>query len=260
MRQKVNSILLMPGLSLQDLKIHILKAIAAAPHFGLHKYNLLGRGSLHGDLERQLGVTFDKNQRALAVQAFDQLRAASLIRPTYSDSSDPENWVEVTESGRTALEKGFFDQLDMALKAISSHLVDIRWGAWSALASAQPDSLRQAAHSGRELIDQVLKLGASDDEVKCEAGFVSDPSSKSGITRRQRLNLLMKRHRGAGSKSDLAIAEEACDLVLAIDQKLMAFAHSRSGPHPDDVRDSLEAAEIALRRILVGPTDHAEVT
>lgn len=249
----------MPDLSLQGLKIHILKAIAGAPPWGLHKFNLLGRGSLQGDLERQPGVTFGKDQRALAVQAFDQLRAANLIRPTYSDSSDPENWVEVTDSGRMALRKGVFDELDKALKAISPHLLDIRWGAWSALASGQPDSLRQAAHSGRELIDQVLKLGASDDEVKSEAGFVSDPSSKSGITRRQRLRLLMKRHRGAGSDSDLAIAEEACDLVLAIDEKLKAFAHSRSAPHPDDVRDSLEAAEIALRRILVGPTDRAEV-
>ena len=109
------------------------------------------------------------------------------------------------------------------------------------------------------MIDQALKLGAPDDDVKLEAGFVPDPSSKSGITRRQRLRLLMKRRRGAASDSDLVIAEKACDLVLAIDEKLKAFAHGRSDPNPGDVRDSLEAAEIALRRVFGRPTDSAEV-
>jgi hypothetical protein len=59
------------------------------------------------------------------------------------------------------------------------------------------------------------------------------------------------RLRRLSSDADLDVAESACDLVEAIDRKLTAQAHGRSAPVPADVKDALDAAEIALRRILV---------
>lgn len=82
-------------------------------------------------------------------------------------------------------------------------------------------------------------------------GFAPDPSSKSGITRRHRLRYLMKLYRGSESDSELQVAEVACDLVIAADDRLQALAHSRLAPSAQEVRDSLQAAEIALRRVLV---------
>ena len=148
----------------------------------------------------------------------------------------------------------FLDDLDEALLSINPNLLEMRRGAWAALSAAHPDSIRQAAHSARELIDQVLKEGVSDEEIRSEPGFRPDPHSSSGITRRMRVKGLMRKHRGDVSDSDLKVVEEAGDFVLAIDEKLKAAAHSRSGPVHADVRESLEIAEKMLRRLLVPPS------
>jgi hypothetical protein len=237
-------------LTLQDLKLEILKLFAAAPRGG-NKFNLLGRPYQTGGLEASLRITFDKEQRAMAAQAFEHLKKDGLIRSTLSDLVDPENWCEITNAGRQALESGGLDDLDSVLLSINPHLVEIRRGAWSALASNQPDSLRQAAHSGRELIDQTLKEGVLDSEIKAWPGFTPDTTSKSGVTRRMRLRLLMQKRKGSVSDSDLAIVEKSCDLVEAVDNKLMAQSHARAAPSPSDVKDALHTAETALRRILL---------
>ena len=124
-----------------------------------------------------------------------------------------------------------------------------------AIATSRPDALRQAAHSARELVEQSLKIGAPDDAVRATLGFAADPSSKSGVTRRHRLKYLMLQNRGVASDSDLKIAEQACDLALATDEKLKAIAHSREPIAAGDVRDALLATEIALRKVLISETD-----
>ena len=66
-----------------------------------------------------------------------------------------------------------------------------------------------------------------------------------------RVKYLMEQFKGGASDSDVAIVESACDVVLAINTKLMAQAHGRSAPPYQDVKDELETAEMALRRILI---------
>lgn len=239
--------------TIRSLKFSILEALSSGRH--QHKFNLIGKGYGPGSLESALKVTFDPVQRHMAVVAFDELRAAGFIRPTYSDLVDPEAWVEITDSGRRAHERKVLDALDHALLRIGSNLVDLRDGAWAAVAASRPDSLRQAAHSARELIDQALKTGAPDEAVRAMPGFTADASSQSGITRRHRLKYLMLNSHGAVSSADLKIVEHACDLTLAVDEKLKALAHSRESSTTDEVRDALMAAEMALRKVLVRDPD-----
>ena len=237
--------------SIHGVKIAILGALDDASPRPLNKSNLIGRPQQHGDLESRLGIEFDAQERSLAAKAFGELLSAGFIVPTFSDIAAPEDWVVITDAGRDALKRKVLDDLDEALKSINPYLLEIRRGAWTALDATHPDSLRQAAHSARELIDQVLKEGISDDEIRSEPGFRPDPSSSSGITRRMRTKRLMRKHRGDVSDSDLKVAEEAADFVVAIDDKLKAAAHSRSAPVQADVRESLEIAEKMLRRVLV---------
>jgi len=129
----------MQELTLQQLKLQILKILAHDSRRSMHKFNLLGRPPQKGDLEHWLGVELNQDQRALAVQAFDQLKTAGLIRPTYTDLVEPENWVVITDGGRQFLEKGALDDLDLVLSKINPHLLEIRRGAWSALVAKQPD-------------------------------------------------------------------------------------------------------------------------
>ena len=82
--------------AIQEFKIEILKLFVGAPNFGLHKFNLLGKPHAPGELERTLQVTFDDEQRALAAKAYDEVLAADLIRVTYADLVQPQNWCKIT--------------------------------------------------------------------------------------------------------------------------------------------------------------------
>lgn len=124
--------------------------------------------------------------------------------------------------------------------------MDVREGAWAALSAGTPDALRQSAHSARELIDQTIKEGAPDSEVLTIAQIESS-TGKGSLTRRRRLTFLMRKYKGAVSQSDIGVAAKTIDLILEIDDKLMAVAHGRSAPSASDVEDCLRMAEIALR-------------
>ena len=235
--------------TMRSMKIEILTALNSVNRE--HKMNLIGKGSFPGHLERRLRIRFNTENRELADRAFEELKANGHIRPTYDDIIAPESWVEITESGREALRQQCLDDLDSALAKISPTLVEMREGAWAAVTSRRPDSLRQASHSARELIDQTLKEGAPDKLIKQMAGFVPDRNSESGITRRHRLKYLMSTFQGDVSESGLRVADEACNLVIAADDRLKVLAHSRPVPTVSEVKDSLQVAEIALRRVLL---------
>jgi Predicted pPIWI-associating nuclease len=239
----------MGGINPRETKFAILEFLSK--NGKAHRFNMLGRPYQTGSLEHVLGAKFDQSDRALADRAFEALKHDGLIEPTYTDIADPENWVQITEAGKEALSRRTLDDLDGALYEIDPHLVDIRDGAWASAWSAQPDALRQAAHSGRGLIDQTLKAIAPDDEVRGQPNFKPDQTSKTGITRRHRIRLGMKKRKGVVSNSDAKITDKACELVICINDKLLAQAHARSKPVTQDVIDALQVAEIALRKVIV---------
>lgn len=238
--------------SIRSIKIALLEVLNSSAT--AHKMNLIGRGSSQGDVERSHGITFDNEHRHLADRAFEQLKSEGLIRSTYRDLIDPESWVEITDSGRAALKRKCIDELDGALSKISPHLLELREGAWAALASNQTDTLRQASHSARELLDQTLKEGAPDAAVTQMAGFVHDPKSTSGITRRHRIKYLMTDRRGRVSDADLKVIEKACELVDATSARLTADSHSRTTLDAQNTKDMVGLAEIALRCVLLNET------
>ena len=235
--------------TLRDMEIATLRVLSKEAK--QHKINLIGSPYQRGALEISLDEAFTHEARELADRAFESLRAKSFIRPTYADLVNPELWVEITTSGQDALDRRVLDELDGALAKISAHLVELRAGAWEAASSNRSDSLRQSAHSGRELIDQVLKEGAPDQVITSAPGYIPDSTSKTGVTRRHRLKHLMRNTEDGASESSLKIAEKACDLVLAVDDRLKAIAQGRDMPPKQDIVDALRTAEIALRAVLL---------
>jgi Predicted pPIWI-associating nuclease len=169
-----------------DIKFGILRYLRQSGQHE-HKMNLLGRPNQPGRVEWLLGVTFEPAQRVLADRSFEELKAAGLIQPTYRDLVNPLEWVEISDAGREALDRNRLNDLDGALAAIDPRLVGVRRGVWAALGSGQPDAVRQAAHSARELVDQTLHELAPIDEVKAQRWFQPDKTSQSGVTRRMRL-------------------------------------------------------------------------
>jgi Predicted pPIWI-associating nuclease len=233
------------------IELEILRIIDRRSPQGVERSNLLGNATRQGELELTLARGLTESERDKAYRAFDRMRESGWLRPTRTDLTVPDNWVVITEAGRKALDRGTLDELDAALDKLDMHLIEVRRGVWSALNSGQPHSLAQAAHSARELVDQVLKAGAPDDKVRKAPSFQPDASSSSGITRRMRLKFLMGEYKSEMSENDLAIAEAAADLVLAVDKKLMAEAHSRTENDYEEVNSAVVAAETTLRAILV---------
>lgn len=233
--------------SMRVLKFAILRCLTEPGQ--KHKINLVGRPYQRGNLEYQLDATFDSQTRTRAAKAFEELKTADYIRSTYGDLGDPENWVQITDRGRSALERHALDKLDEVLLSIDPYLVEIRDGAWSACEACTCDSLRQAAHSGRELFDQVLRKAAPDEAVWGSLEGTQAQQTRRP-TRRERLRYIMNQGCVHTSDSDLKIVERAADFALAVNDKLKASAHAGSTPLKADVVDALNSIELALRKLL----------
>ena len=232
--------------SIVDLKFEVLKSLS--DYSPQHRINVLGRPFQSGSLESQLNVKFTDEERALSGNAIDELKVSGLIRPTYNDITDPENWLEITESGRIALSQRALDDLDVALKRINPTLCDLRDGASQSLLSDDPDGKRQAAHSMRELIRQVLTILAPTEILKAEPGF---QPSKDGVTRRMRIRHIINKRPSGFSKSDGEVVEKTCDLIEALHDKLSGEAHRDIREQHGDIKDLVSATEIALRKLLL---------
>lgn len=89
--------------NLTNLKREILTALEKAGQHR-HKINLIGREFQQGELELIRGASFAPEERALAYRAFEELKRDDLLRPTYNDLVDPENWVVITDAGRAYLQ------------------------------------------------------------------------------------------------------------------------------------------------------------
>lgn len=213
-----------------------------------NKWNVLGKPYQKGRLELHFGWSWDAPTRARFEQAFESLKRADLIRSDFADLTDPANWVEITERGRRALDCNVLDALDEELIAISPRLVEMRDGAWASLESEDPDSLRQAADSGFELVSQALKLGVSDDDVKRADWFKPHPEADNGVTREHRARWMMEARRRE-------VDPGACEAVAASAKRLGKLKHGRFELHRGEVELALDLAECALKSLLVAPSE-----
>jgi Predicted pPIWI-associating nuclease len=231
-----------------DVKMAILEILSNTRTE--NKFNLIGRGHQRGPLEQILNVTFTNEERALAGKAVEELKQARLIHSNYTDLADPENWLEISESGRNALSQRALDDLDLALRRINPALCEMRHGAYAALLSGQPDSVRQAAHSARELIRQVLDILAPLGEIRAQPDFRPSKESQQGVTRKMRIRYVINKRQKGFSESDVDIVDSLCDPIDVLYNKLSAEAHRDVDRSQQDVQDLLRATEIVLRRLL----------
>ena len=120
--------------------------------------------------------------------------------------------------------------IDTYLSRVQPRLISLWHGAWQALLSHNPDRLRQAAHSGREVLSQILHELAPDsafspDELKgCKDGR---PSRKMRVARVFGTNT---------DSSKVALIESQARLADEVYAILSAVAHAH------DVIDEAEVA------------------
>ena len=96
--------------------------------------------------------------------------------------------------GMLAPETAISARLDMSLSQMGDRLVQARRGAWIAVRSNNPDKVRQAAHSMRELLREVLRQLAPDGAFSEEQ--IREEGHEGKVTRRMRVGHIAQGSRG----------------------------------------------------------------
>ena len=219
----------------RNLKFTILEIFQTYTKGRANKYNILGKPSQAGDIERKLELELSSEERALAGRALNELIDSELLISDYADIISPNDWLTITEQGKRALQRRVLDDLDHSLLEISKKLIELRDGMWSAYASKRTNYLQQAAHSARELIDQTLREG-SISELK---------------TRKERIKYLLKEKAKIDSKSEESLIDSISELLIDLNNRIIAAAHTREDLIEQNIKELLVLTEIALRRMLI---------
>ncbi len=235
--------------SMERLKFSVLKSLSNSS--SQNKFNMLGRPDQGGSLESDLGMKFTDEERALAGIAIAQLKQSGHIQPTYKDITNPEDWLELTDKGQLALTQNALDELDVALSKIDPKLCELRHGATQSLLSGDPDAKRQASHSARELIRQVLEILAPSEEIKAHQEFQPSEHSKDGITRQMRIKFAIKKRRSGFSESDAEVIEATCKLIDSLYSKLSGEAHRDVRGQHGDIETLINLTETILKKLLL---------
>ena len=103
---------------------------------------------------------------------------------------EPPGRKKVFDSADTQVKK-IQNELDDYLIKIDEKFLDIRKGAWDVLKLPTPDKISQATNSIQDLADNIMRHLAPNEIIKKQPWFKPDPGSKSGITRRHRITLIV---------------------------------------------------------------------
>jgi DNA-binding MarR family transcriptional regulator len=116
-------------------------------------------------------------------------------------------------------------QLDDVFQSLGPNFTAMWRGSWVVLDSDSPDRIRQAAHSGRELLMQVLAELAPDSAF--DAGEIEEFGYHGRVTRRMRVKRILE----GGSESTISWADAVVKALEETYGSLVAVSHDR-GAHP----------------------------
>jgi hypothetical protein len=137
-----------------------------------------------------------------------------------SDEMDDEDIV--LSDAFPATRRDRTEQLDGVFQSLGPNFTAMWQGSWAVLESNSPDRIRQAAHSGRELLMQMLAYLAPD------SAFDSEEIEKYGyegkITRKMRVKKIL----GNDSKSALGWADSVAKALDETYNRLADVSHDRS--------------------------------
>ena len=143
------------------------------------------------------------------------VRSTVAVEQTDTEELAPQ-WVQHIAWEDRAIE------LSDVFRSLGPHYVAMWQGSWAVLDSDSPDRVRQAAHSGRELLMQILTYLAPD------SAFDATETEKNGhngrITRRMRVRKIL----GGKSESAVSWAHAVAKALEETYGRLVSVSHDRS--------------------------------
>jgi hypothetical protein len=152
-------------------------------------------------------------------------QATSLLLGTIHHTSAREAGTSVrSETIRPSERQVRGARLAIQLGTLSLHFAAQWEGAWLSLGSDNPDRLRQAAHSGREVLRQVLEHLAPDHTFTQQE--IREDGHNGQVTRKMRLARILGVRLGS---SQVAFIEQMVKAIDALYGRLSADAHDQTG-------------------------------
>jgi len=172
-----------------------------------------------GDLTKSLG-----DYRMNGGIAIPTISTSAYIRSMkmalVSDEMDEENIV--FSNAFPATRRDGMVQLDSVFQSLGTNFTAMWQGSWAVLESNNPDRIRQAAHSGRELLMQTLANLAPDSAF--DSNEVEKYGYKGKITRKMRVKKILAND----SKSVLGWADSVAKALDETYDRLADMSHDRS--------------------------------
>jgi biotin operon repressor len=134
-------------------------------------------------------------------------------------------------------------QLDDVFRALGPNYIAMWHGGWMVLDSRNPDRIRQAAHSGRELLMQILAELAPDSAF--DAVQVEQYGNRGKVTRKMRIKQIL----AGGSESAVSWVDAIAKALDETYRRLAAVSHDR-GTHPPATEQQIAGLLYALGGLL----------
>jgi len=141
------------------------------------------------------------------------------------------------------------EALSHLLNSIDPLLEEMRLGAWTTFRSNNTDKIRQATHSMREALRQLLYKLAPDEDVK-SASWYSKPAKDPEVTRKMRVHYILSDSDSTASKSTVNLIDSYAKAVDLTYDKLSSEAHKHGRSIESIAETYLKACEIVIMLIL----------
>ncbi|MFV2045170.1 MAG: hypothetical protein ACC700_18290 [Anaerolineales bacterium] len=198
----------------------------------------------HGHFARAVSSTDTSSGSAVYIGAAVESRI-HVIQPEYSPlyiDSPPE---------RLTSREQHLEELAEMLVEYDAKFGSMLEGSEAALDQELPDHLSQAAHSMRDLFQQLLEHLAPNEAVEAQPWFKPTEGAPGGVSRRSRLRYLLY---GSGESVDEGVIEQLDITAHAAKQSLdlcIARAHDHDPSLTDDeVRLAIDQARFSLAKVL----------
>ncbi|MDP3987446.1 MAG: hypothetical protein Q8P81_04445 [Nanoarchaeota archaeon] len=189
--------------------------------------NVIGLEYQEGNFGLHHNRTLSNEERSMLDLVLKELQEKRLVQPVYRDIISRGEDLQITDKGRRALEKKVLDELDELLLGLNpeTNLINMRYGAYDAVLDAQTDWQRQAAASLVELIDHTLRIIAPNEKIVSKKWYKPEATSKTGVTRKQRVQYFLEEKNGARSTDTEKVVNRSWELIEACRGKLEGIKH-----------------------------------
>ncbi|MEM7816518.1 MAG: hypothetical protein QXZ20_01245 [Candidatus Aenigmatarchaeota archaeon] len=239
--------------SIFNIKLAILEILFHKKN--LNKDNLIGNTYKKGELEYYFHKSLSEQERNFIDKIIKEMENEELI--SYKSKgvfiSGIDKTLEITEKGKTVLENRALDEIDMSLRTISPKFADKRQEIkhiFLLYSIIDIKIVRKLLSDGIELLENVLNYIAPIEEIHQQPDFVPSPDAPSGVTRKEQIKYIFRKHFNNVFLDDIEIIDNAWKNLEFIFKKYIENNDFPFCEMEKDIGETITIIEFILAKIL----------